>query len=84
MSVNRVGSYSFLKLMPSNKMSTKDNILHLPPRFPSTSSSESESEIQFSSFKKRGKHHKENEAPLKKRKMESLNGEVWLFTFFSK
>ena len=52
--------------MPSNKMSTKENTLHLPPRFPSTSSSESESETEYSSFKKRGKHHKENEVPLKK------------------
>ena len=70
--------------MPSNKMSTKENTLHLPPRFPSTSSSESESETEYSSFKKRGKHHKENEVLLKKRKIKSLNGEVWLFSFFSK
>ena len=70
--------------MPSNKMPTKENTLHLPPQFPSTSSSESESETEYSSFKKRGKHHKENEVPLKKRKMKSLNGEVWLFPFFSK
>ena len=69
--------------MPSNKMSTKENTLHLPPRFPSTSS-ENGSETEYSSFKKRGKHHKENEVPLKKRKMKSLNGEVWLFPFFSK
>ena len=68
--------------MPSNQMSTKENSMHLPPRFPSTSSSESESKTEFSSFKKRGKHHRENEVPLKKRKMKSLNGEVWLFPFF--
>ena len=70
--------------MPSNKISTKENTLHLPPRFPSTSSSESESETEYSSFKKREKHHKKNEVPLKKRKMNSSNGEVWLFPFFSK
>ena len=70
--------------MPSSKMSTKENTLHLPARFPSTSSSESESESEYSSFKKRGKHHKENEVSLKKRNMKSLNGEVWLFPFFSK
>ena len=69
--------------MPSKKMSTKENTLHLPPRFPSTSSSENESEPEYSSFKKRGKHHKENEVPIKKRKMKSLNGEVSLFPFFS-
>ena len=60
--------------MPSNKMSTKKKNLHLPPRFPSTSSSESESETEYSSFKKRGKHLKKNEVPLKKRKMNSSNG----------
>ena len=60
--------------MPSNKMSTKENTLHLPPRFPSTSSSESESETEYSSFEKPEKHRKENEVPLKKRKMKSLNG----------
>ena len=70
--------------MPSNKMSTKENTLHLPLRFPSTTSSVSESENEYSSFKKRGKHHKGNEVPLKKRKMKSLNGEVWLFPFFPK
>ena len=70
--------------MPSNKMSTKENTLHLPPRFPSTSSSENESEPEYSSFKKRGKHHKENEVPIKKRKMKSLNGELSLFPFFLK
>ena len=69
--------------MPSNKMSPKENTLHLPPRFPSTSSSESKSETEYSSLKKRGKHHKENEVSLKKRKMKSLNGEVSLFPFFS-
>ena len=62
-------------------MSTKENTLHLPPQFPSTSS-ENGSETEYSSFKKRGKHHKENEVPLKKRKMKSLNVEVWLFHFF--
>ena len=70
--------------MPSNKMSAKENTLHLPPQFPSTSSSESESETEYSRFKKRGKHHKENEVLLKKRKIKSLNGHVWLFSFFSK
>ena len=70
--------------MSSNKIPTKENTLHLPPQFASTSSSESESETEYSSFKKRGKHHKENEDPLKKRKMKSLNHEVWLFPFFSK
>ena len=70
--------------MSSIKMSTKENTLQLPPQFSSTSSSESESETEYSNFKKRGKHHKENEVPLKKRKMKSLNGEVWLFPFFSK
>ena len=57
-------------------MSTKENNVHLLSLFPSTSSSESESETEYSSFKKRGKHHKENEVPLKKRKMKPLNGEV--------
>ena len=70
--------------MPSNKMSSKENTLHLPPRFPSASRSESQSENEYSIFKKRGKHLKENEVPLKKRKMNSLNGEVRLFPFFSK
>ena len=41
--------------------STKENTLQLPPQFPSTSSSERESETEYSSFKNRGKHHKENE-----------------------
>ena len=70
--------------MPSNKMSTKKKTLHLPPRFPSTSSSESESETEYSSFKKGGKHYKKIEVPLKKRKINSSNGEVWLFPFISK
>ena len=70
--------------MPSDKMSTKENNVHLLSLIPSTSSSESESETEYSSFKKRGKHHKENEVLLKKRKIKSLNGEVWLFSFFSK
>ena len=70
--------------MSSNKIPTKENTLHLTPQFPSTTSSESESETEYSSFKKRGKHHKENEVPLKKRKMKLLNDEVWLFPFFSK
>ena len=47
--------------MPSKEMLTKENILQLPPQFPSTSSSESESETECRGFKKRGKHHKENE-----------------------
>ena len=45
--------------MASNEMSTKENTLQLPPQFPSTSSSESESETEYSSFKKWGKDHKE-------------------------
>ena len=67
--------------MPSNEMSIKENTLQLPPQFPSTRSSESESETEYSSFKNRGKHHKENEVPPKKRMIKSLNGEVWLFSF---
>ena len=39
-------------------MSTKENTLQLPPQFPSTNSSERESDTEYSSFKKRGKHHK--------------------------
>ena len=70
--------------MPSDKMSTKENNVHLLSLIPSTSSSISESETEYSSFKKRGKHHKENEVQLKKRKMKSLNGEVWFFPFFSR
>ena len=46
-------------------MSTKENTLQLPPQFHSTSSSESQSETEYSSFKKRGKHHKENEVAPK-------------------
>ena len=69
--------------MPSKEMSTQDNTLKLSPQFPSTSSSESESDTEYRSFKKRGKYHRENEVPLKKRKIKSLNGEVWLLSFFS-
>ena len=65
-------------------MATKENTFQLPPQFPSTSSCESESETKYSSFKKRGKHRKENEVSLKKRKIKSLNGNVWLFSFFFK
>ena len=71
----------FLKLLSSNGMSTKENTLQLPPQF---TSSESESETEYSSFKKRGKHHKENEVKLKKKKIKSLTGKVCLFSFFSK
>ena len=70
--------------MSSNRMSTKENTLQLPPQFPGISSFESESETENSSFKKRGKHRKENEVPLKKRKIKSLSVKVWLFSFFSK
>ena len=49
--VNKVGNYSFLKLISSNGMSTKENTLHLPPQFHSTSASESESETQISLIK---------------------------------
>ena len=47
--------------MPSKEMPTKENTLQLPPQFPSTTISESESESEYRSFKKRGKHHKANE-----------------------
>ena len=67
--------------MSNKEMSIKEDTLQLPPQFPSISC-ERESETEYSSFKKRGKHHKENEVPLKKRKMKSLNVEVWLFHFF--
>ena len=64
-------------------MSTKENTLQLPPQFSSTSSSESEPETEYSSFKKRGKHHKENEIP-RKRKIKSLNGKFWFLFHFLK
>ena len=54
--------------MSSKEMSTKESTLPLPPQFPSTSRSEVECENEYSSFKKREKHHKENEVSLKKRK----------------
>ena len=47
-------------LMSSNGMSTKENTQQLLPQFPSTRSSESELETEYSSFKKRRKHQKEN------------------------
>ena len=62
--------------MPRNEISPKENTLHLPPRFISTSSVGDDSEAEFSSFKKRQKHHKGNEVPLKKRNMKLLNAEV--------
>ena len=77
MFVNQVGTYCFLKLMPSSGMSIKENTLQLPQ----FSSSESELENEYNIFKKRGKHHKENEVQLKKRKIKSINGKVWLFSF---
>ena len=43
----------------------QENTLQLPPQIPSTSSSESKSETEYSSFKKRGKHHRENEVTPK-------------------
>ena len=48
-------------------MSTKENTLQLLPQLPCTSSSEIESELEteYSSFKKLGKHHKENEVTPK-------------------
>ena len=45
--LNKVGNYCFLKLMSSNRMSTKENTLQLPPQSLSTSASESESETKI-------------------------------------
>ena len=53
-------NYCFLKLMSNKRMGTKENNLQLPPQFSNTNSSGSESETEYSSFKKREKHHKEN------------------------
>ena len=49
--VNKVGNYCFLKIMSSNEMSTKENILQLPPQFHSTSVSESEPETKINLIK---------------------------------
>ena len=71
MSTNLYPSISFVNKKKAKLLwgrgwrSTKENNLQLPPQFPSTSSSESESETEYSSFKKRGKHHKENEVTPK-------------------
>ena len=46
-------------------MPAKENALQLPAQFPSTSSSESELDTEYTIFKKRGKHHKENEVTSK-------------------
>ena len=48
--VNKVGNYCFLKLMSSNRMSTK-KILQLPTQFHSTSASESKSETKINLIK---------------------------------
>ena len=68
--------------MSNNKISNRENTLQLPPQFPCTSSSKSESEAEYISFEKRGKHRKENEVPLKKRKIKSLSDKFWFFSFF--
>ena len=70
--------------MSNKQISTKENTLQLPPQFPSISSGESESETEYSSFGKRRKHPKENEIPLEKIKIKSLNGKFWSFSFISK
>ena len=62
--------------MSSKGMSTKENTLQLSPHFPSTNSSKSESETEYNSLKKRGKHHKESEVLLKKRNIKLLHGKV--------
>ena len=49
--VNKVGNYSFLKLISSNGMSTKENTLHLPPQFHSTSASENKSGTKINLIK---------------------------------
>ena len=82
MFVIKIENYCFLKLISSNKNSTKESTLQLLPQFPSISSSESELETEYSSFKKRGKYHKENEVLLKKRKIKSLNSKFWWGLFF--
>ena len=46
-------------------VSTKENTSQLSPQFPNTSSPESESETEYSSFKNRRKHLKENEVTPK-------------------
>ena len=50
--------------MSINEMSTKENTLQLPIQFSNTTNSENESETEYGSFKKRRKHHRENEVPL--------------------
>ena len=59
-------NYCFLKLMSNKETSTKENTLQLPLQFSSTSSGQSESETEYSSFRKRRKHPKENKILLKK------------------
>ena len=54
-------------------MSTKENTLQLPTEFSSTSSSERESETEYSNLKKRRKHCKENEVPFSFQIKERLN-----------
>ena len=73
-------NYCFQKLMSNKEMLTKENTLQLPPQFPSISSDESESENEYSSFGERRKHYEENEIRLKK--IKSLNGKFWSFSFF--
>ena len=70
--------------MSNKETSTKENTLQLPLQFSSTSSGQSESETEYSSFRKRRKHPKENKILLKKIKIKSLNGKFWSFSFFSK
>ena len=69
--------------MSNKEMSIKEDTLQLPPQFPSISC-ERESETEYSSFRKQRKHSKENEIPLKKIKIEWLNGKFWSFSFSSK
>ena len=76
-------NYCFLKLMSNNGMSTKENTMQLSPQFSSSSSSGSESETKYSSFKKSGKHHKENQIS-QKIKIKSLSGKSLFFSFFFK
>ena len=48
----------FLKLKSNKERSIKENDLRLPPQFRSTSSDESESENDYSSYGKRGENPK--------------------------
>ena len=57
-SANNKENYCFLKLMSNKEISTKENTLQLPPQIPSTSTVESDSENECSSFGKRRKHPK--------------------------